>query len=161
MQMILRNRVLVKDPPQGSDPPEPRNSERAGLVKRRLELQSDVDAARNRGAAVAPRRTALNGEIRRFEHLIFAAKLRVALEEARRLDAEAHEIALKMREPIGRVAALKFALMQHRSEFGGNAPADRLIGEAIDTLSKFKMPEIGGDPASIGGFVDEWREALG
>lgn len=130
------------------------------MVKRRLELQSDVDAARNRGAAVAPRRTALNGEIRRIAHLIFAAKLRDALEEARQLDAEAHEFALMMREPIGRVAALKFALMQHRSEVDGDASADRLIGEAIDTLATFRMPEIGGDPASIGGFVGEWREAL-
>ena len=29
------------------EPPEPRNAERAGLVKRRIELQSDVDSARN------------------------------------------------------------------------------------------------------------------
>jgi hypothetical protein len=139
----------------GQEPPEPRNAERAGLVKRRIELQSDLDSARNRGAAVAPRRTVLNGEIRRVEHLIFAAKLRGALEEARRLDAEAHELALEMREPIGRVAALKIALMQH-----DNASAERLIGEAIDALSQFKMPEIGGDPSAINGFIEQWRDSL-
>jgi hypothetical protein len=137
------------------DPPEPRNSERVGLVKRRLELQSNVDAAHNRAAAVVPRQTTLNGEIRRIEHLIFAAKLRGALEEARRLDAEAHEFARKMREPIGRVAALKIALMQH-----DNASGERLIGEAIDALSQFKMPEIGGDPSAINGFVERWRDSL-
>lgn len=141
-------------------PPEPKTAERRGLVQRRVELESDVAAARNRANAVAPRRTALNVELRQIDHMVFAEKLRGAIKEARQLDDEAHEIALKMREPIGRVAALKFALMQHRSEVDGNAPAERLIAEAIDALSKFKMPEIGGDPSSIGGFVGEWREAL-
>jgi hypothetical protein len=142
------------------DPPSPRNAERAGLVRRRLELQSDVEGARNRATAVAPRRTALNGELRRIDHQLFAEKLRSAIEEARRLDAHAHELALEMREPIGKVAALKFALMQHRSQVGGNAPAERLIGEAIDALAKFKMPEIGGDPSAINGFIEQWRDAL-
>lgn len=125
------------------------------MVQRRVELESDVAAAHNRSAAVAPRRTELNGEIRRIEHLIFAAKLRGALEEARRLDAEAHEFARKMREPIGRVAALKIALMQH-----DNASGERLIGETIDALNQFKMPEIGGEPAAINGFVERWRDSL-
>ena len=139
----------------GQGPPEPRNAERAGLVKRRVELQSDLNSARNRGAAVAPRRTSLNGEIRRIEHLIFAAKLRAALEEARRLDAEAHAIALEMREPIGRIVALKIALMQH-----DNASGERLIGETIDALNQFKMPEIGGESAALPRFIDAWQEAL-
>ncbi len=121
-------------------PPASRNAERAGLVRRRLELQSDVDSAINRAAAVAPRRVTLNGELRRIDHTVFAEKLRGAIKEARRLDAEAHEMALEMRAPIGRVAALKFALIQHQSEVGGNASAERLIGEAIDTLATFRMP---------------------
>lgn len=141
-------------------PPEPRTAERRSLVARRAELQSDLESARNRANAVAPRRTALNGELRRIDHLIFAEKLRGAIEEARRLDARAHEIAVEMREPIGRVAALKFALMQHRSAVSGNAAAERLIGEAIDALSKFKMPEIGGDPAKLNDFIAQWRDAL-
>jgi hypothetical protein len=139
------------------DPPSPRNAERAGLVQRRLELQSDVEGAKNRAAAVGPRRMALNGELRRIDHQLFAEKLRSALEEARRLDAHAHELALQMRAPIGRVAALKIALIGHAS---GDKAAERLVGEAIDALSRFKMPELGGDPAKLGGFVDEWQEML-
>jgi hypothetical protein len=125
------------------------------LVQRRVELESDVAAAHNRAAAVAPRRTVLNGEIRRIEHLIFAEKLRAALEEARRLDAQAHELALEMREPIGRVAALKIALMQH-----DKASGERLIGEMIDALNQFTMPEIGGESAALPRFIDDWQEAL-
>jgi hypothetical protein len=141
-------------------PPEPRNGERAGLLRRRLELQSDVDAARNRATAVAPRRVMLNGELRRIDHLLFAEKLRLALQEARRLDTQAHEIALEMRTPIGRVAALRFALIQHQSVVAGNAPAERLIGETIQSLAAFRMPEIGGDPAKLESFVSEWRRTF-
>jgi hypothetical protein len=139
-------------------PPEPRNTERAGLVRRRLELESDVAAAQNRANAIAPRRVELNGEIRRIEHLIFAAKLRGALGEARRLNARAHEIAAEAREPIARVVALKLALIGHRDS--EDQATQRLIGETIDALTRFEMPEIGGDPASLQGFVNEWEQVL-
>lgn len=137
------------------DPPESKTAERRSLVQRRVELESDLAAAHNRSEAVAPRRTILNGEIHRIDRLIFAEKLRVAVEEARRFDAEAHDLAERMREPIGRVAALKIALMQH-----DNASGERLIGEAIDMLNQLKMPELGGDRASLGNFVDQWMESL-
>lgn len=140
------------------EPPAPRNSERAGLVRRQLELQSDVDAARNRAAAVVPRRVMLNGELRRIGHLLFAEKLRGALEEARRLNDRAHAIAADMREPIARVVALKMTLMgRPESE---DRSAQRLIGETIDALSRFEMPEVGGDPASMHGFITDWERAL-
>jgi hypothetical protein len=144
-------------------PPASRNIERAGLVRRRLELQSDVDSARNRSAAVAPRRVTLNGELRRIDHMIFAEKLRGAVKEAHRLDAEAHEMALEMRAPIAKVVALKMILAgetMNSAQNSGDQPAVRLIGEAIATLSGLAMPEIGGDSASLPSFVTEWRRAL-
>jgi hypothetical protein len=144
-------------------PPASRNTERAGLVRRRLELQSDVDSAHNKSAGVAPRRVTLNGELRRIEHMIFAEKLRMALEEARRLDAEAHEFARKMRAPIAKVVALKMTLvgeMMSSAENSGDKAAVRLVGEAIETLNGLTMPELGGDSASLPRFMEEWREAL-
>jgi hypothetical protein len=144
-------------------PPASRNTERAGLVRRRLELQSDVDSAHNRAAAVAPHRVTLNGELRRIAHMVFAEKLRVAIKEARRLEAEAHEMALEMRAPIAKVVALKMMLvgeMMSTAENSGDKAAVRLIGEAIETLSGFSMPEIGGDSASLPNFMSDWRESL-
>ena len=105
----------------------------------------------------------MNGEIRRIEHLIFAAKLRGALEEARRLDARAHDLAAEMREPIARVVALKLMLAgetMNAVQSRGDKAVERLIGEAIGNLSRFKMPEIGGDPANLSSFIFEWREML-
>jgi hypothetical protein len=140
---------------QEGEAPTPRTAERRTLAIRRTEALADIDGANIAAVAIAPRLNELNAEIRRLNHCIFAEKLRVALEEARRLDAEAHELALEMREPIGRVAALKIALMQHE-----NASGERLIGEAIDMLNQLKMPEVGGDRASLGNFVDQWMESL-
>jgi hypothetical protein len=140
------------------EPPSPRNAERAGLVKRRLELQSDVDSAHNRVGATMPRRTELNAELRRLDHLLFAEKLHAALEEARHLDARAHELAEEMRGPIGRVIALRFALM--RRQDGDNRAEQRLIGESIDVLNGFQMPELGANPGSLEGFIAQWTESL-
>jgi hypothetical protein len=137
------------------DPPEPKTAERRSLVQRRIELESDLAAAQIRSAAVVPRRTELNGDLRRIDHLVFAEKLKLALDEARRLDAEAHRLAIEMRTPIGKVAALKITLMQY-----DNASGERLIGEAINALNELKMPELGGDPSSLGGFVGEWQDML-
>ena len=139
-------------------PPEPRNSERAGLVRRRLELQSEVDSARNRANAVGPRRTALAAEITRIDHAIFGAKISAALAEARRWDAEAHRLAREMRGPLGRVVSLRFALLGLPVAQGSSE--SRLIGETIGELDKFRMPELGANSSGLEALISEWEAKL-
>jgi hypothetical protein len=148
---------------QEGEAPTPRTAERRTLATRRTEALADIDGANIAAVAIAPRLNELNAEIRRLNHCVFAEKLRVALEKARRLDAEAHEIALEMREPIAQVVALKMMLAgetMSAAQNSGDKAAVRLVGEAIETLNGFAMPEVGGDSASLPRFMAEWGEAL-
>jgi hypothetical protein len=148
---------------QEGESPTARTEERRALATRRIEALADLDGTKIAVAATAPRLNELNGEIRRLDHLVFAAKLRGAVEEARRFDTEAHERAKAVGEPLAHVISLKMLLaseMMNAAQARGDRAAERLIGEAIGVLNGFTMPELGAEQAALPRQMNAWREAL-
>jgi hypothetical protein len=132
------------------------------LVRRRVELQSDVDAAHNRAAAVAPRRAALNAEIARIGRELFLRKINEAVEEGVRLNGEAHAIVEQICEPLARVAALRSALLTIAGTKGnaGEKGAEHAILVGAERLDNLPLPNVTFNGQTLNRYTAEWMGRL-
>jgi hypothetical protein len=140
--------------------PESKTAERRSLVARRAELQSDLDSARNRVSAIAPRRHDLHVELNRIARENFLLKVRKAISEGQRLHDEAHSIVQQALEPLTRLQALRQALISagNSQENQGADGAAREAFSAAEAIGNFPAPQITYDGATINRMTAEWQE---
>jgi hypothetical protein len=140
----------------------PKKDERRALAMRRAEAAGDLDSARVAAAAIAPRRTLLNAELNRIGRELFLRKIRQAVDEGIRLNAEAHAIVEQIRAPLTRVAALRSALIScanTQENAGAQGPAHAAL-KGAETLDALLLPNVSFDGGTLNRYVAEWMGVL-
>lgn len=142
--------------------PAPKKDERRALAMRRAEAAGDLDSARVAAAAIAPRRTQLNAELNRIGRELFLRKIRQAVDEGIRLNAEAHAIVEQIREPLARVAALRSALIScvNTQENAGAQGAAHEALKGAERLDALPLPNVSFDGGTLNRYVAEWMGLL-
>jgi hypothetical protein len=149
------------DTPDGNAP-APKKDERRALAMRRAEAAGDLDSARVAAAAIAPRRTQLNAELNRIGRELFLRKIRQAVDEGIRLNAEAHAIVEQIREPLARVAALRSALIScaNTQENAGAQGAAHAALKGAESLDALPLPNVSFDGRTLNKYFAEWMGVL-
>jgi hypothetical protein len=149
---------LNPDAPQ----PESRRTERAKLGKRRDAVLDELESSRRAEASVAPLVRQLSTEIERISAQLFNLRLRVAVERAADLHAEAVECAAEVAASMQPILALRQYLAAEigtAQARGEKARSDALAG-ALQAIADLEPPLVRADGATVARELEAWRAAM-
>jgi chromosome segregation ATPase len=135
---------------------------RKELSARRAEADAKLAVARNGVAAIAPKIAELQVKRRAAEARVRDHMIASALDEARRLDAVAADLAKQLAEPLHSIRGLRTAfvdLAQDAMRRGDNG-VNIAFSKAVEEIDKLAPPALMSDPTRIADLAAEWRRNL-
>ena len=144
------------------EPPAPLLDERKALLSRRLDAEAGRQAAEIAVAAVAGKRVALIHEMNRIGARIKERQIAAALDEGRRVYAQAQEIAADIGAKMMRLEGLRQALTDGLAEASGRRDDAQgaTFRAALGEVETLRLPSVTGDAATVAKCKAEWKEAM-
>ncbi len=144
------------------DPPVPLLDERKALMARRLDAEANRRAAEIAIAAVEEKRIALIREMNRIGLRIRERQFAAALDEGRRIHAEALSLASDIAAKLQEIMGMRQAIFTMMVAASNKHDADQMgpFQGAIAEIDAFRRPEMLADPKTVEAHAKRWLEVL-
>jgi hypothetical protein len=157
-----REAVLAWAASAEGEPPAPMLAERRALLARRLDADAERQGAEIAVAAVAAKRTALIHAMNAVGVRIREVQVAGALDDARRLHAEALKLVVDVGECMMKLEGLRLVLVDEQSGAANrrDAAQEATFRVALAKIEVMRVSFVMADSSTVARFAAEWRGKL-